>query len=122
MEVGNTQYIRVVLYSQEFVKYFTKLPESVKKKYEYVVHLLKSEKVISAKFVKHLANTELYELRVSLNTNEYRTIIFTADSGNINSATKIYLLNSFLKKSTKDYRKNIEQAKKLLNKYTNEEN
>jgi phage-related protein len=30
------------------------------------------------------------------------------------AATKIYLLNSFLKKSSKDYRREIERAQKML--------
>jgi hypothetical protein len=40
--------------------------------------------------------------------------LFAMDSPNVITATKIYLLNSFLKKSSKDYRREIERAQKLL--------
>ena len=44
----------------------------------------------------------------------YRTVLFAIDSDNFVKATEIYLLNSFLKKSTKDYKKQIEIAKKIM--------
>ena len=53
-------------------------------------------------------------MRVSLSSNEYRTIVFSVDAVNIISATKILLLNSFLKKDTKQYRSEINKAVKLL--------
>ena len=67
-----------------------------------------------AKFVKHLENTDLYEMRVSVGNNEYRTILFAVDKSNIIESTKIVLLNGFLKKSTKEYRKQIELAQSIL--------
>ena len=42
-------------------------------------------------------------MRVSVNTNEYRTILFAVDNDNIILSKKVLLLNGFLKKSTKDY-------------------
>lgn len=53
-------------------------------------------------------------MRVSVGTNEYRTILFTMDSNNVINATKIVLLNGFLKKSTKDYKKQVAIAQKIL--------
>ena len=53
-------------------------------------------------------------MRVSVGTNEYRTMIFAVNHKNIIQATEIILLNGFLKKSTKDYRKQIEKAIKIL--------
>ncbi len=71
---------------------------------------------VSTKFVKHLENTDLYEMRVSVGNNEYRTILFAVDKSNIIELTKIVLLNGFLKKSTKEYRKQIELAQSILKK------
>ena len=65
---------------------------------------------VSTKFVKHLQDTDLYEMRVSVGSNEYRTILFAIDKANVIKATQIILLNGFLKKSNKDYRKQIEIA------------
>ncbi len=70
---------------------------------------------VPTKFVKHLQNTDLYEMRVSIGTNEYRTVVFAMDSQSFIEATKIILLNGFLKKSEKDYKKQIAIATKILN-------
>lgn len=73
---------------------------------------------VPTKFVKHLQNTDLYEMRVSIGTNEYRTVLFAMDNSNFIEATKIILLNGFLKKSEKDYRKQIDIARKILDNLT----
>lgn len=86
----------------------------VQEKFDYVLSIVRTERVITTKFVKRLENTELYEMRVSVATNEYRTILFAIDHDNILNATKIFVLNAFLKKSTKDYRKQIETALHIL--------
>jgi len=70
---------------------------------------------LPTKFVKHLFGTRLYEIRVAVGHNAYRTILFAANSDNIIQATEIYLLNSFLKKSEKDYEREITIAEKILN-------
>ena len=49
----------------------------------------------------------------STHINEYRTVIFTMDNENVMLATKIILLNAFLKKSTKDYKKQIKSLFKF---------
>ena len=51
---------------------------------------------------------------MSVNTNEYRTILFAVDNDNIILSKRILLLNGFLKKSTKDYSKQIKVAKQIL--------
>ena len=96
------------------------LEPKVRKKYLYVIQVLKTESVVSEKFIKHLENTNLYEMRVSLSSNEYRTIVFSIDAVNIISATKVLLLNSFLKKDTKQYRSEINKAVKLLEEWRTE--
>ena len=53
-------------------------------------------------------------MRVSVSTNEYRTILFTIDADNFMEAKNIILLNSFLKKDTKQYKSEIQKANKIL--------
>ena len=53
-------------------------------------------------------------MRVSVGSNEYRTILFAIDKENVIESTRIILLNGFLKKSNKDYRKQIEIAQSIL--------
>ena len=45
---------------------------------------------------------------------EYRTILFAMDHENVIQATKIILLNGFLKKSSKDYNKQVKKANNIL--------
>ena len=104
----------------DFFEFLKSLEPKVRKKYLYVIQILKIEAVVSEKFIKHLENTNLYEMRVSLSSNEYRTIVFSVDAVNIISATKVLLLNSFLKKDTKQYRSEIDKAVKLLEEWRNE--
>lgn len=114
-------HIRNVYWTVEFTQFYMGLSEKVKMKFDYVLEVVKTERVISTKFVKHLENTELYEMRVSMGSNEYRTIMFTMDNKNIMLATEITLLNAFIKKSTKDYRKQIKLAENILNSISHEE-
>lgn len=72
---------------------------------------------LPTKFIKHLQNTDLYEMRVSIGPNEYRSILFAIYHINVIEAKQIILLNGFLKKSNKDYGKQIEIANKILAKY-----
>lgn len=68
------------------------LQDKVKTKFEHTMDIIRTEYVLSSKFVKHLENTDLYEMRVSVNTNEYRTILFFAvDNENIILSKKILL-------------------------------
>ena len=110
----NNEYIRDVFWTKEFTRFYNELPLQVQNKFDYVISIVKTEYVVSAKFIKHLENTELYEMHVSIGNNEYRTIVFTMDNPNVILATKIILLNAFMKKSTKDYKKQLRTAEKIL--------
>lgn len=60
-------------------------------------------------------------MRVSIGSNEYRTIMFTMDNDNVMLATEITLLNAFMKKSSKDYQKQIKIAENILKSISYEE-
>lgn len=105
---------RTIYFSDEFWDFYHQQQPKVKEKFDYVLSIVRTERVITTKFIKHLENTDLYEMRVSVATNEYRTILFAIDHDNILNATKIFVLNAFLKKSTKDYKKQIETALHIL--------
>ena len=78
------------------------------------MNILAEIKVVNTKLVKKLVDTDFYELRISVG-NEYRVILFTIDHENLIEATQILLLNGFIKKSTKDYKKEIDKAQQILN-------
>lgn len=77
----------------------------------------KTQYVVNKKFVKHLENTDFYELRVSISSDEYRTVLFAIDNYSFIQSKRVILLNSFVKKGTKQYKAEIKLAERLLKKY-----
>lgn len=107
-------YIYTMIRSTEFDEFYNSLPQSVQSKVKYAMNILAEIKVVNTKLVKKLVDTDFYELRISVG-NEYRVILFTIDHENLIEATQILLLNGFIKKSTKDYKKEIDKALQILN-------
>lgn len=105
---------RVLYWTSEFSAFYNGLSPSVQLKFEYVFNIMQTVYALPSKFAKRLVGSPLYELRVSVGTDEYRTVMFAVDHENIIQATRIVLLNGFQKKSSKDYAKQIEKANKLL--------
>jgi phage-related protein len=106
--------IRIIYKTEEFEKFYAGLSESVKRKFEYVFNVVQTVYNLPQKFVKKLENTDFYEMRVSVGTNEYRSVLFSIDHENVIESTRIILLNGFLKKSRKDYKKEIDKAENIL--------
>ncbi|MBO5978469.1 MAG: type II toxin-antitoxin system RelE/ParE family toxin [Bacteroidales bacterium] len=106
--------MRTMIRSTAFDEFFNSLPINVQNKLKYAMNIIAEVKVVSSKLVKKLVNTDFYELRISIN-NEYRIILFTIDHESFIESTQIILLNGFVKKSSKDYKKEIERAKQILN-------
>ena len=78
---------------------------------------IKSQYVVSSKIVKSLENTDFYELRISISSNEYRTILLAVDHDNFIQSKNVLLLNSFLKKDTKQYKAEIKKAQNIVKRY-----
>lgn len=106
--------MRTMIRSIEFDTFYESLPASVQNKVKYAMNIIAEIRVVNTKLVKKLVDTDFYELRISVG-NEYRVILFTIDHENFIEAEQILLLNGFLKKSTKDYKKEIEKAQQILN-------
>ena len=109
--------IRHIIYSDEFEEYYASMNEQLKKKYDYALQIVKSQYVVSSKIVKSLENTDFYELRISISSNEYRTILFAVDHDNFIQSKNVLLLNSFLKKDTKQYKAEIKKAENIVKRY-----
>lgn len=112
---ATSQYVRTILRTPEFMEFYNSLSPKVQTKFQYVMNVIASVYNVSTKFVKHLEKTDLYEMRVTIGTNEYRTVLFAIDHDNFIEAKNIILLNGFLKKDNKNYRKQIEIATAILN-------
>lgn len=104
---------RELIYSQEYLEFVQSSSKRTQEKLLYATSILESVTPVPVKFVKKLTNTDFYELRISVD-NEIRVILFTVDNENINLATSVIFLNGFIKKSTKDYDKEIIKAINIL--------
>ena len=106
--------IREIAYTKEFLEYFEQLPANIQEKYDYVFCIMVTQKVVNRKFVKKIETTEFYEMRVSVGTNEYRSFIFAIDAASFMECSRIVMLNSFVEKSSKQYKSEIIKARKIL--------
>jgi hypothetical protein len=104
---------RKLIFSSEYLEFEKQLNARTLEKLNYAATLLETLPVISTRFVKKLVNTDFYELRVKVD-NEVRVILFSVDCENINNSKTIIFLNGFVKKSTKDYKKEIIKATQIL--------
>ncbi len=108
--------MRTLLRSTAFEEFYNSLQMKVQNKVKYALNIIAELKVVNTKLVKKLVETDFYELRISVG-NEYRVILFTIDQENFIEAEQILLLllNGFMKKSTKDYKKELLKAQQILN-------
>jgi hypothetical protein len=105
--------MRNLQFTDEFLEFINESEPNVKTKINYLFEVIKTQTVINTKIAKKLVNTFFYEIRIQVN-NEYRIIVFTIDHDNITQSKEILFLNGFMKKSTKDYDKQIKKAIKIL--------
>jgi len=108
--------MREKLITPECLTFIDDQDKRVSIKFFQLIEVIEEVKVVHANFIKKLTNTDFYELRVKAG-NEIRVIIFAIDHSNFSECTKAVCLNGFHKKSTKDYKKAITQAEKLLKEY-----
>lgn len=106
----------MIIKSKEYEDFFCSLDVRTQEKLEYILQMMTDIRVINTKFVKKLENTDFYEIRVS-SGNEYRVILYTIDKDSFIESEQILLLNGFVKKSTKDYRKNITVAESIIQRF-----
>ena len=107
--------IREIKFTKEFLYFITCMNPKVREKYMYVMQIMSTEYLVNEKFVKKLQNSPFYEMRVSVSSNEYRSIIFAIDADSFIQSKKVLMLNSFLKKDTKQYRAELRRAETIYN-------
>ena len=111
--------MRDIEITQECLDFIESQDSRVLDKFFQLIEVIGEVKVVHQNFVKKLKNTHFYELRIKAR-NEYRVVIFAIDHLNFSECTKTVCLNGFIKKSTKDYKKAIGQAEKILGEYLKE--
>ncbi len=105
--------MRKIIRSQEFDEFYESSPKRVQEKLKYALNVIAEIKVVSTKLVKKLIGTDFYELRISTG-NEWRVIMFTVDDDNFIECETVLLLNGFMKKSTKDYGREMKKAQMII--------
>jgi hypothetical protein len=108
--------MRKIFKTNEFLEFMNNSETNVKDKVDYLFDIITTQPVINSKVAKRLINTTFYEVRIQVN-NEYRIIVFAIDHDNITQSKNILFLNGFMKKSTKDYDKQIKIAIKILDQW-----
>lgn len=116
-----SNYVRTIYRTQDFLDFYNALHPNIQMKFLYVMDVIATVYNVSTKFIKRLETCDLYEMRVSVGSNEYRTVLFAIDHQNFIEAKEVILLNGFLKKDNRDYRRQIEIAKSILNNLSHEE-
>ena len=111
--------MRTIFITNEFSEFLENADQQTKDKIAYLSNVITTQTVINTKVAKKLINTDFYEVRVQVN-NEYRIIVFTIDHDNITQSRNILFLNGFIKKSTKDYDKQIKLAIKILEQWNDQ--
>ena len=110
--------VRSLIFSDEFEEFYNNLSPKLLEKYRYGLKVISTQKLVNQKFVKHLTNTEFYELRISVSKDE--SVLFAVDKKNFMESRQVLILNSFMKKGTKQYKAEIKLAERLLKKYLEE--
>ena len=111
--------MREIDITEECLEFIDKQDDRVVLKFFQLVEVIGEIKVVNSSFLKKLQSTQFYELRIKAG-NEYRIIIFAIDHLNFAECTKAVCLCGFQKKGTKDYKKAIKQAEKILEDYLKE--
>jgi phage-related protein len=105
---------RIIFYRDYFLNFFSQQDEATQRKIEFTMELIRSIERVPIKFFKYLEGTDaLYEIRVRSGKKQIRIISFL-DEGNL-----VILINSFVKKSMKIPKKEIDLAERLKKKYFN---
>ena len=105
--------MREIHITEECLFFIDKQTDKTALKFFQLVEVISELKVVNSHFLKKLHSTAFYELRIKAG-NEYRIILFAIDHLNFAECTKAVCLCGFHKKSTKDYKKAIKQAERLL--------
>jgi hypothetical protein len=105
--------MREIIKSPEFDEFFDSQSDKVQTKLDWAILAISRLDVISTKLAKKLVGTNFYEMRVSMD-NEYRVVLLAVGHDNIMKADTVYFLNGFVKKSTKDYKRQLAIAENIV--------
>ena len=105
----------VIAYKRYFLDFYEVQTDTVQRKIEWTLNLIRVTRQVPEKYFKHIEGTKgLYEVRVEQGSNIYRIFTFF-DAGNL-----VVLGNGFQKKTQKTPKQEIIKALKIKEAYENE--
>ena len=105
------QFREVIFYGEYFWEFYYKQSRKVKDKITWTIGLLNYLEVIPEKYLKHIEETDLYEIRVSFGNNIFRIFCF------FDKDRLVIVFNGFQKKTQKTPKKEIDRAVSLRKEY-----
>lgn len=106
---------QVLAYKRYFLDFYESQSDSVQKKIEWTLNLIRVMQQVPKKYLDHMTGTKgLYEIRVEVGTTIFRIFAFF-DKGNL-----IILCNGFQKKTQKTPKEEIKRALKIMEEYKHE--
>jgi phage-related protein len=109
--MNGKQFREVIFYGEYFWEFYYKQSRKVKDKITWTIGLLKYLEVIPEKYLKHIEETDLYEIRVSFGNNIFRIFCF------FDKDRLVIVFNGFQKKTQKTPRNEIDRAVRLKKEY-----
>ena len=111
----------IVFYKMFFIEFYNSVNSKVQEKIDFVLEILATQNRVPSDYVKHIENSDgIYEIRVSVRTDEYRILFFFESSSLIEGGKVVILGNRFIKKDKKDYRKAVQKAEEIKDLYFKE--
>ena len=109
--MNGKQFREVIFYGEYFWEFYYKQSRKVKDKITWTIGLLNYLEVIPEKYLKHIEETDLYEIRVSFGNNIFRIFCF------FDKDRLVIVFNGFQKKTQKTPKKEIDRAVSLRKEY-----
>jgi phage-related protein len=109
--MNGKQFREVIFYGEYFWEFYYKQSRKVKDKITWTIGLLKYLEVVPEKYLKHIEETDLYEIRVSFGNNIFRIFCF------FDKDRLVIVINGFQKKTQKTPRNEIDRAIRLKKEY-----
>jgi phage-related protein len=109
--MDSKQIREVIYYGDYFWEFYKKQSVKVKKKINWTIGLLQYLEIIPDKYLKHIEETDLYEIRVNFGNNIFRIFCF------FDKDRLVIILSGFQKKTHKTPKTEIERALRLKKEY-----
>ncbi len=112
---------QIVFHKTYFWEFYNSVNSKVQEKIDFVLEILATQHRVPTNHVKFIENSDgIYEIRVSVRTDEYRILFFFEEGSLIEGGKIVIIGNGFIKKDKKDYKKAVNKAEYIKKEYFDE--